>query len=496
MPDSAAGAMPEQVACLDTFAATSGEASSGGLNGTLAVVGLEALEAGEAPGVLEQLAALVGWAQAQQARVVHRMEELIGREVEATLQKPDPALAMSLTAAEAGAVLRLPHMTAMRLVGESDSLCGRYPGTLARLSRGNISYRHAQAVLDQVDGIPEQEQQAFEAELLGLAEGRTCAQFLRVARRLRERRWPETILVRHRAALDKRRVSFDPAPDGMGDFSARIAAEKGQAIFTALTAAAQGQQRAGDSRTLDQLRADIFAALLLSPGTAGDEGGGAAENSGESGIKAEIMVLIPADTLFGADDQPAELNGYGPISSEAARRLARQALHWTGLVQDPDTGEILAVGRQRKVPAGLRRWLQARDGTCRFPGCSVSPPRTEIDHTIPWARGGPTGHGNLANLCPKHHRYKTFGFWSARQQVPGVLDWTSVFGRQYRDNPVLDYGRISVKHLGGARSRTPVRDSGTASRALPDESVGSMKLPGGESLGSRDAARASLHDPP
>ena len=162
-----------------------------------------------------------------------------------------------------------------------------------------------------------------------------------------------------------------------------------------------------------------------------------------SGIKAEIMVLISAGTLFGLDDNPAELNGAGPITAEAGRRLARQALHWTGLVQDYSSGEILAVGRRRKVPAGLKRWLQARDGTCRFPGCGVGTARAEIDHTIPWARGGLTAHGNLANLCPKHHLYKTLGFWRARQERPGVLEWISPLGRVYRTAPQLHYGSHS-----------------------------------------------------
>ena len=425
--------------CLEVFVPA--EALTEHLSGSVAVADLESLDAAGAAGVLAELASLTAWAQAQQARVVHRMGKLVNVEVEEKFKKPDRSMAMSLTASEAGAVLRLPHMTAMHLVSESEALCERYTDTLAGLSRGGFSYRHAQAVIDQADSVPEEGRQEFQTELLELVGGQTCAQFLRSARRLRERRWPETMTERHRTALEKRRVGFDPLPDGMGQITAFVAAETGQAVISKLTAAARGQQLAGDPRTLDQLRADILASLMLESGRSA-AGPGKGQGPGDlANIAAEIMVLIPADTLFGADDQPAELNGYGPISPEAARRLARQALHWTGLVQDPSTGEILAVGRRRKVPAGLKRWLQARDGTCRFPGCSVSIPRTEIDHTIPWAHGGATEHGNLANLCRKHHKYKSLGFWSAKQPVPGVLEWQSSFGLNYRVDPVLEYGR-------------------------------------------------------
>lgn len=499
----------DALACLDTFSAFPALDGSGGFSGVIELTSPESLSSDDAGAVLERLAALASWTQAQQARVIHRMEELIAAEVEGSFKKPDDALAMSLTAAEAGAVLNIPHMSAMQLVDESDRLCTAHAATLAALSHGHISHRHARAMLDQLQGIPGAQSPGFEAELLSAARGRTCAQFMRTARRLREHRWPETMATRHRSALDRRGVSFDPVADGMGELTARIAAEKGQAIFTALTLAAQGERKAGDPRTLDQLRADIFTSLMLNsdrgpvgfadsppesasapssavgpelPATslpaAGSLSGpeprsGTECNSGSrsgfrfetepkpgpgpargteprcapeskrddsAGIKAEIMVLISADTLFGLDDNPAELNGAGPITAEAGRRLARQALHWTGLVQDSSTGEILAVGRRRKVPAGLKRWLQARDGTCRFPGCGVAPARAEVDHTIPWARGGLTEHGNLANLCPKHHRYKTLGFWRARQETPGLLKWISPLGRIYRTVPQLHYG--------------------------------------------------------
>ncbi|MCC3277160.1 HNH endonuclease, partial [Arthrobacter sp. zg-Y20] len=234
-------------------------------------------------------------------------------------------------------------------------------------------------------------------------------------------------------------------------------------IYTALSTAARGEQAAGDSRTADQLRADVLAQLLMGGlgsapsrarsgagsgaggGASGRAAGGAGSGSAEADPdgstvlpRAEIMVLINAETLFGANEEPAELHGYGPISAEEARRLARNAAGWTGLAQDPKTGEILGVGRRRKVPAGLARWLRARDGTCRFPGCRVSTAVTEIDHTIDWADGGPTDHGNLEHLCRRHHRFKTRGFWKASQPTPGVMEWTSPTGRVYRTEPFLE----------------------------------------------------------
>ncbi|MFJ2508752.1 HNH endonuclease [Arthrobacter citreus] len=615
-----------------------------GFAGQLSLRGSESLGYEETVSALERLGMLISWAQAQQARVAARLEVLFARDIAEASGREEPALAMSLAAAEASTVLNIPHMTAMQLISESTRLCVQAPQTLARLSEGKIALQHARIILEETQNLPADilepqpepgagagsddaaapagngtppdgeagqldlglEAQgalfgqsgpggpdgasgaggaagpdgpvggaagsdgpgeataaaagdghagaalsirgAFERDLLAAAEGRTAAGFGRRARRLRESRFPDLIPVRHRQAKDKRRVMFQPLPDGMSCLSAIIAAEKGQAMFAALTGAAKAGKRAGDPRTMDQLRADTLTELLLEseppaakrdaaveapragtitnedtqganpiPGAAdGGTRGGAAgslyesccvpgsqthglnpaghrlsgpatasmgaageipsapgrtptgntsnaagnsrqdkrprraeryrsnnrdrtNNRDRSKVRTEVMVLINADTLAGLDENPAELNGYGPISAETARSMILEALHWTPLLQDPATGEILTVGRTRRIPAGLKRWLQARDGTCRFPGCSVNVAHAEIDHTTPYARGGPTDHTNLEHLCPKHHQFKTLGHWKARQPAAGTIEWNSPTGRTYTTDPTLDY---------------------------------------------------------
>jgi len=64
---------------------------------------------------------------------------------------------------------------------------------------------------------------------------------------------------------------------------------------------------------------------------------------------------------------------------------------------------VLDVGRRsRTVPPSLRRALEYRDGTCRFPGCSVR--HTDAHHVRHWADGGETALSNLMLLCRFHHR--------------------------------------------------------------------------------------------
>jgi hypothetical protein len=68
--------------------------------------------------------------------------------------------------------------------------------------------------------------------------------------------------------------------------------------------------------------------------------------------------------------------------------------------------------RARLFPAGLRRFLQARDDTCRTPYCDA--PIRHHDHIIPWHRGGATTHGNGAGLCEACNHTKETPGWTVQ----------------------------------------------------------------------------------
>jgi hypothetical protein len=64
----------------------------------------------------------------------------------------------------------------------------------------------------------------------------------------------------------------------------------------------------------------------------------------------------------------AEQTWVGPISAEAARRLARDAGVLSVLLGA--TGQPLDIGRASAIwPAAIRRAILVRDGGCPFPGC-------------------------------------------------------------------------------------------------------------------------------
>ncbi len=111
----------------------------------------------------------------------------------------------------------------------------------------------------------------------------------------------------------------------------------------------------------------------------------------------------------------------GPhVSAETSRRLACDASRVV-MRHDAD-GRVIEVGaRTRTIPPALRRALQHRDKTCRFPGCNVR--IAEGHHVRHWAHGGPTKLSNLALLCRRHHRAVHEEGYQVERRPDGALQF-------------------------------------------------------------------------
>jgi hypothetical protein len=130
------------------------------------------------------------------------------------------------------------------------------------------------------------------------------------------------------------------------------------------------------------------------------------------GERPHISITVDLATLEGRLPTPgsgAELEDAGPISSEAARRMACDAS--VSRVITRGSSEPLDVGRRTQVvPAGIRRAVVVRDRGCRFPGCDRPRGWSDAHHVVHWAHGGDTALSNLVLLCRRHHRLVHHGF--------------------------------------------------------------------------------------
>jgi hypothetical protein len=86
---------------------------------------------------------------------------------------------------------------------------------------------------------------------------------------------------------------------------------------------------------------------------------------------------------------------------------------------------------QYRPSTRLRAIILARDQTCRFPGCRQPAWHSDLDHSIPYHRGGPTCSCNLGPACRRHHQVKQENGWQLEQPAPGFFTWITPSGRRY-----------------------------------------------------------------
>jgi hypothetical protein len=190
-----------------------------------------------------------------------------------------------------------------------------------------------------------------------------------------------------------------------------------------------------DSRTLDQVRADVLMEMVLTHRIDTETGEGLGDgHGGLASIRATVNVTVPALALAGVTDDPAELVGRAPIDLDTARILAKSVPGWERVLADPITGGVLAVDRYTRS-ADLTRHLRVRDPHCRFPGCRMPTHRCDVDHGQDFALGGATDHRNLCALCRRHHVLKGETPWRVKHHPGGVIEWISPGGLHYTDTP-------------------------------------------------------------
>ncbi|MFF2345402.1 HNH endonuclease [Pseudarthrobacter sp. NPDC058119] len=353
---------------------------------------------------------------------------------------------------EIAGVLTINSAAAGALVEQSRRVCS-LPLAFGALAAGAMSWQHARIIADETEGLDGSGAAALVAHFFdpdtpnparGAAPGDLVpSRFRAKVRSWRERHHPESIQKRHAKGAADRRMEYTPDTDGMAWLSLYLPGDTACAIWNRTTATARGLQGPNEERTLTQLRPDIAASLLLGAGQVPGEGstGTAPGTQGVTGIgkvpapRADVLVTVPVFALLGLTDEPAMLDGFGPIPASMARKLvAGGADSFYRVLVDPRDGTPLEIGRKNyRLTGPIKHWIRMRDTKCTFPGCTNKTPDNDTDHLQAWEHGGTTDVSNLAQLCPKHHRLKHHSQWTPgpanKNEPPG---WTSPTGRHYK----------------------------------------------------------------
>ena len=202
---------------------------------------------------------------------------------------------------------------------------------------------------------------------------------------------PESYVTRRRKAEADRNVTLRPAPDAMTWLTALLPVKDGVAAYAALTRASDSARASGDPRSKGQVMADTLVDSVLAAAAHRDDAqtrwDATPDQSkrppqpaptSQPAVGVSLGLVMTDAALFGISDEPAHVEGYGPVPAELAREIVAGACSsseqvWLHrLYTSPTTGELVAMdARGRNFPRSLARFVRLRDQFCRTPWCDA-----------------------------------------------------------------------------------------------------------------------------
>lgn len=333
----------------------------------------------------------------------------------------DPELAWDAAATEIRAALRLTRRAAETELDRAVAVRRRLPRLWEAMRSGSLDWRRAAVIIDGTGSLDEVTARRVVDTVIDEAASRTTGELAAQIRRLCIDIDTDSAADRYHQAVDQRRVVLEPSPDGTANLlGLELPPDLAMKAARRLDALARGLDGQGDTRSLDQRRADVFLDLLCG------------RHDASAG---RVEILVPLDTLANLAEAPGELAGYGPVIADIARQVAERHVdgEWRFTITDPTTGLPVHDGTTRRRPtAAQRRSVEARDRTCTFPGCRVPATQCDLDHRTPWSVERQTCTHGLDAGCRHDHVTVRHGIGWLHELLPGGDHlWISPLGHRY-----------------------------------------------------------------
>src|SRR6478752_6288233 len=333
-----------------------------------------------------------------------------------------------------------------------------------RLRAGTVSLHRARTVHEQVRHLEDDAANQVIETVLRPKDGAPPSPTLLRQRLTRACLAADPDAAQQRRRARHRRGAFARIDtDGLGTLTVTNDADKIIAAMERADTLARAARHAGDRRNLEALRADAITDLLVfatitdpsvntssAPDALGAIGALGACSAGRGHAPeqdawtrllgrrpaATISLVVPLPVALGTTEAPCEVPGYGWIDPEHARSLMLgPEARWRLITVDAATGTAQAVSTTAYRPtAAIRALVEAVDGTCRGPGCTIPAARCDLDHDLPWPHG-PTTTANLTSKHRDHHNTRTHGHWTATRDQHARVHWTTTTGRRYVTHP-------------------------------------------------------------
>ncbi|HYZ69685.1 MAG TPA: DUF222 domain-containing protein [Mycobacterium sp.] len=335
-----------------------------------------------------------------------------------------------------------------RHLGFAKALVHEMPHTLAALACGALSEWRATLIARESACLTIEDRRLLDAELCadvskldGLGDTRIVAEAKEIAARLDA----QAVVDRAAKAAADRTVTIRPAPDCMTYVTVLLPVKQGVGVYAAL-------KREADTTFDDRSRGQVMADTLFERVTG---------RPAEQPESVALHLVMSDQALWGQDNAPAVLDGYGPIPASVARDLVRDAVvderslaTLRRLYRHLKSGSLVAMeSRSRCFPKGLAGFIGNRDRTCRTPYCDA--PIRHRDHATPRNRGGPTSAANGLGECERCNYAKEAPGWhvtAGDENGTHVAEFVTPTGARYRSTapplpgaPLITISEVEVR---------------------------------------------------
>jgi len=240
----------------------------------------------------------------------------------------------------------------------------RLPLTARALEAGTIDLPRAMVIVDEVAGLGDEHVAGVEAHVLARAKGWTTTKLRAATRRAVIAADPGAARKRKERAQRDARVERWAEQAGTAALAGRDLPPAGAlAADQHVSELARALQASGAAGTMDQLRAQVFMALLTgqpvaSPLPSGDIPGlpGESRSPDDLTLAGMVNLTVPLGTWLGVSQSPGEVPGFGPLDAGDCRSLGEaMAVHprtrWCLTIID-ENGHPVAHGcaRRRRGP--------------------------------------------------------------------------------------------------------------------------------------------------
>ncbi len=401
-------------------------------------------------GVVEQLERLKAAAAAAQARATEAWVTQ-RHAAEAAAGVPRTKRGRGL-AGEVALSRRVAPKRGGQHLGLATALVREMPHTLAALESGILNEWRATLIVKESACLSLEHRRQLDAELCsdtskleGWGDKRIAAEAKKITVRLDV----EAVVERNAMAAKDRCVWIRPAPDTMVYVTALLPVTQGVSVYASLKREAD---TTFDGRTRGQVMADTVVERVTGC-------------PAESPVPVALNLVMADTTLAGDDNEPAWLDGYGPVPAGFACKMVSDAaiddatkVALRRLYRHPDSGQLVAMeSRSRIFPKGLAAFIGLRDQTCRTPYCDA--PVRHRDHAQPAREQGRTSALNGLGTCEACNYAKEAPGWRVRtheQHGRHHATFTTPTGATYRSTAPPLPGPPSRRRLSVAEGRLSV----------------------------------------